>query len=572
MTLLLVVAAVAYLFTASGFLGSPLRFDEVEWAVQVEGILDHGVPRVDYADNPGIWLHSPFGYDAVYGMWHPPLYLYSLAAGAALFGPADAVLRATGLVWFAGSLALLAVLAGGLAEPRHRGLARRLALALALLAPLSAEGSLYLDIDNTSLAFGTLLFLVLYLRHLARPSPTRLALVVVAFAFCLASKLTTPLILVASVGLYHLLDRDLRGLVRAAAIALAGGALFALGYLAYCRIFDYPAAFMFDVSYLGKTEMYTEAHGLKLGLASLRWHLVWVSLPVAAVIAAAVARRAAAFRRRRRLAPVDLPLVFALAALVAYVPWGGMVGKYMVPALLAAAAAASVTLAPRLAEWPGAARPRAVAGWTAAFAAAHLLALPVLRFKPPGSSARTATWAGALGDPRNFQLLAAALLLALFALAVRRALSSPLRQALPVMLVLWAAVAPPLEAAKLQALPWELSPYRPLAERGFRDTLALVDRQLGPGTVIVAPKDAGYYFSGRHYGTEAVLIYEGRETLHALMRSPEVCAVVDSVAYPSLSAEDLRLGLPATAAELQVGTFAVFLTCGAFGAPAAGSR
>jgi aryl-alcohol dehydrogenase-like predicted oxidoreductase len=138
--------------------------------------------------------------------------------------------------------------------------------------------------------------------------------------------------------------------------------------------------------------------------------------------------------------------------------------------------------------------------------------------------------------------------------------------------VAWAGVAPPIEAAKLRAAPFELSPYRPLAERGFRETVGLLDRSLGPDAVIVAPKDVGYYFHGRHHPIEAVWSYEGPEALRSLMRSPAVCAVVDSTAYPLLSAEDLAAGLPPAATAVPIGSFVVYSTCGSIGLQAGASE
>ena len=67
------VAASSYLCVAGRYLDRPLRFDETEWPVQAGGILRHGVPKVLYGEEKMLWL-SPFrGYDAHYGMWHPPL-------------------------------------------------------------------------------------------------------------------------------------------------------------------------------------------------------------------------------------------------------------------------------------------------------------------------------------------------------------------------------------------------------------------------------------------------------------------------------------------------------------------
>ena len=49
-------------------------------AAQASAILVHGVPRLSFAEDRMQHLGSYYGYGAYYGMWHPPVYLYTLAA------------------------------------------------------------------------------------------------------------------------------------------------------------------------------------------------------------------------------------------------------------------------------------------------------------------------------------------------------------------------------------------------------------------------------------------------------------------------------------------------------------
>jgi hypothetical protein len=252
------LAGATFALTVSRYLNSPLRFDEVEWPVQAEGIVRHGVPKVLYSEERRLYVQPYYGYDAHYSMWHPPVYLYSLAASAALFGTGNIPMRAVGLAWFGLSLWLALRIAGHLSEAASRPLQRGILLALILLTPLLAEGSLYLDIDNTSLAASLLLFSWFFLRSSEEPSSKRLVVLSVLFMLCLWSKLTTPFILLGSLVAYYWMNRRFKqGIYYVLFIGGFGIVLFGLTYWIYCRVLQYPAWFMFDVTYWGKIQIST---------------------------------------------------------------------------------------------------------------------------------------------------------------------------------------------------------------------------------------------------------------------------------------------------------------------------
>src|SRR5262249_29155956 len=153
---LYIAAGLTMVLTVSRLISSPPRFDEADFAAQVSGIERHGVPKLLYSEDARLFPAPYYGYDAHYGMWHPPVYLYSLAGSAMLFGNSIFVLRAVGLIWFGLSLLLVWRISQLLIDKSHSSLVRAVPLALVSLTPLLAEGSLYLDIDNTSLTFGVL--------------------------------------------------------------------------------------------------------------------------------------------------------------------------------------------------------------------------------------------------------------------------------------------------------------------------------------------------------------------------------------------------------------------------------
>src|SRR5260370_17813974 len=109
------------------------------------------------------------------------------------------------------------------------------------MTPLLMQGGLYLDIANTSLSFALLLVVWLYLQDPDTVSPRRLGLLALAFALALASKLTTPYMLLPSIGVYPLLPlQPLRAFVPPALIGVPGTATFSHPFTPYGPLLPVP--------------------------------------------------------------------------------------------------------------------------------------------------------------------------------------------------------------------------------------------------------------------------------------------------------------------------------------------
>jgi hypothetical protein len=557
--LICVVAAATFIATVIRLLGSPMRFDETEWPPMAIGILRHGVPKLLYSEESVLYATSNlyYGFDAQYGMWHPPAYLYSLAAAAGLFGTGTLAMRATSLAWFLLSLVLVWKIAGLLLGKGAPLLLRALPIALMVMTPLLMEGGLLLDIDNTSLCFAILLLLWLYLKDPDTLAPRRLGLLALAFAFALASKLTTPYMLVASIGAYQVLrHQPIRGFVQAAVIGVGGTAVFGAAYLAYCTLLRYPAGFMFQFSYVGKSGSFLHYPGLNNSLHSMYWNLTWISVPIALLIASAIALRTVAFVRARRAQPIDLLLIFCVAGLLAYVPWYAAIGKYTVPPVAAGVLAAGIEFGNRLLALQRPVlrrRDLLIAGGTVVAAVLLLLVGTPLQFRPPAFYL-SSTGLGVITAPHIYlglKLVAFPLLLfGAWRLLRRR----PRSEVWLVAAVAYLLIANPIDIAKLAVMGPGSSPYRVFAEPGFDETVAFLNASLSghPGEVILAPKDIGFYFQGHHYGMEDVADVGNIST------RPNLRYVVDSTLYPA------KPGLDGVMRELslrevkRIGAFVVY--------------
>jgi hypothetical protein len=268
-------------------------------------------------------------------MWHPPTYLYSLAFASAAFGTSSLVLRVTGLVWFVLTLAVVWKLIG-LLYSELSPLFRALPIALILLTPLLNQGSMFLDIDNTSLGFFLLLFLYKFLQQPESLAPSRLLLLSFVFTLALWSKLTTPWMALAAIAAFHILNGRIRtALLQTASIAAMSGLAFGLTYLAYCNLLHYPWRYMLEFTYLGKQAQYTRSNSIVAALHSLRWQVVWVSPAIILVVLWTVFRRVRNYFSTRTAEGPDLVVIYAVIGLGMYDLWSGVVGKYTDPLVLA---------------------------------------------------------------------------------------------------------------------------------------------------------------------------------------------------------------------------------------------
>ena len=515
-------AAFSIGITAWRLLDSPLRYDEASFALQAAGIVSHGVPQTIVDGN------------VVYGMWHPPQYLYSLAAFRALLGGADWVARLAGLAWFAGTAIVMWRVAGPWA------------LSLALLSPLVAQGIFFVDIDNTSLAFAVTLFAAIFAAARRPHSGAMLMVLSGAFLLALWSKLTTPYIVLVAAGAFLVLNREAKGLLAIAAIGAGATVAFLAGYFALCAWAGYPWRYMFEFTYLGKRSAYlsTEGRSLVQLLHAVWWNVVWFSPALAALLGLMTLDRVRIYARTRRLSPVDFWVILAWAIVGAYSVWANVMGKYTFPAAIAASIALALWLPAVIAE-VRLRRPMVAA--TAAVGLIVFLALwvPPLVVKTASVEQPALTIASAATHPRNTALAAVVGSFAVFCLAALKALSGPTVGRVAAALIACAAAAAVTETPKVMLAEDDRSPYRAFDERGFEDVVDRLNARASTDKLI-GPKDIGYYFHGRSYALDGMRYTPtGEADVVEFIRRAGIAYAVDSTKNPIQDSDTLfrRAGL-----------------------------
>lgn len=549
-------AAIAvWVATCMTYANAPFRADETEVAWQArDGVRVHGAPVVLPSESLRQATPHEAAFGAFYGLWHPPLYVYLVAAVGAL-GPAEGWVRLLGVLCLLLSCVLIWRAARSeLGDETPREVVA-LPISLALLSPIVTQGSLFVDIDNTVLATLMLLFLWRFSRETESVWQWRRVVGLTALlAFVMWAKLTTVAMvwLTCAAGAVCA-DRPWRRLAELTVVGLGAAAVFALTFAAYCRAFDLPWQFMFELGFGGRRDLVGTVKSWEALMRSVRWTVMWVSPVLMVLLAGATIERAVAFWRVRRLRPVDLWLVLSVGMFVAYVGVGAMIGKYVMPAALMAAAFVGVRIARGWREWRLPSWPVIVGGALVLLVASMAQPSPLIR-AAAANAGRTAL------DPRVVTVVSLLLLAGAVAVVWTRAAGrerSRDRLGLAgLSMVVSLAAATPAPTWQLLHSPSDNGPLNAGLDVGFRELVATLQREVPADRAVIAMKDVGFHVQRRHFLLEYYLAQPG-DPLIALAHRPDVWGLVDSGPYPVVTPE-LLARMPVRRVET-VGTYRIYV-------------
>ena len=456
-------------------------------------------------------------------VFHPPLYVYTLAAWVKAFGASPASFRYFGFacLLLAGAVAVLLVQETWGSWPGWRF--HLWYWPLLLLNPYTLQTASIVDIDSS--IYGPVLVLLLWgaLRLGRCCSGPGAGWVLLAAGVCVALwfKLTTALILWPAFWL--LLRRRLGGwpaLWRATLVFWGGALLFLATYAAFCRLLDLNFRFAFafiaqSVFQRGAgsagladwlSRHLSQAPGVAAHLVSWGGVLPWVLLPVSTVLYG--------LRARRRAAPGDDPwfaiLLVCLSTVAVYClvtgVFGGAPFKYTFVfwPVVVAAAALQLSFAPFDKTAP-AAKP-ALAGAAIFLAAA---------------AASLAWWKdrliveGLAGAPALAMVAAPLLLLAAGGLMQATAGARRLGRLAVCAAALVSGGA--LLGTAIHQARADYSTTYDYGQVGFEDTAAFLRLHTSEDEILACMKDMGYATRRRYYETYAALYFPDPRWMNALV-------------------------------------------------------
>ena len=275
------------------------------------------------------------------GIYHPTLYIHSLALFIKLFGFNEGVVRLFGAISvFLSALIMLQIyrLLFLQKEELEKDFFSIIFLSLYLLNPYTIANATLPDIDSTILPALLLAFIYLALHFFKDVSNINVKTHYKAifylgllFAVNLWAKLTTPLILpVFLFGLLLLKNRLKRSLLVTALTALVGLAIFLVTYLTYCFMLHLPAVYTF--SFLLQSFTKGTSGGISLfdkilfNITFLNDFIYWVTLPLTTLIVAGFYNALSKIKNRG----YDISLLLGILALLTTIfyiclisPFGG---------------------------------------------------------------------------------------------------------------------------------------------------------------------------------------------------------------------------------------------------------
>lgn len=232
------------------------------------------------------------------GLWHPPLYAYSLGAFVKAFGSNENTVRAFGMCCTLISAILCILIYKVLFQVTWRSINKFIAifLPLFLLHPYTIANTTLPDIDSTVLPVTILIFIYGLIRS-SLPSnknePINWSLkktifMSLLFALNLWAKLTTPLVLIPflSLILYVRGLNLLKSLIVGVSVAFLGSAVFLITYGLYCYLltlpFDYTFKFLvssFTKNAASGGAMSERFAGIINHLTNTKYFVNWLGLP-----------------------------------------------------------------------------------------------------------------------------------------------------------------------------------------------------------------------------------------------------------------------------------------------------
>ena len=286
--------------------------DEIDFVKAANGIATTGVP-IFIAEGNNIQI----------GLWHPTLYATMLAASFKFFGVHEWSARMISVLF---TLLTLLVIYLIMRHLTFSNFSKVLAILIFLFNPLVVQGSLLVDIDNSILMFFIALFVYAYLK-LDREKPKNLVLLSILFAIALWAKIPTPPVLILSIFVFHILNREyIKGLRESITIGLVGGTIFLATWFLYCNLFDLPflQPFIHNIGGLTRGLRTGKIHFLLTHLWGFKNILFWTTLFFILLILIVSISRSKIYRKNRKLEAIDFLVIVGLLILLEYL----LVGSY----------------------------------------------------------------------------------------------------------------------------------------------------------------------------------------------------------------------------------------------------
>ncbi len=211
---------------------------------------------------------------------HPQAYIHFTQLAFSIFGTSINSARLAGSFSAIVSVWLIPILIH-YTWPDHPQRNRLTVIAIILTAinPLTPQNAMLLDIDNTLLIPATLMLIIAWAATLNSSTRQRIVVVSLTLAINLWIKLPTPPLIMAGLGVYHLIRREWKRAVEIVVAALVGLAIFGATFAIYSALSGYP--FSYFASTFGRADSFFNWRDLIARFPQgLGVFVMWLSIPL----------------------------------------------------------------------------------------------------------------------------------------------------------------------------------------------------------------------------------------------------------------------------------------------------
>lgn len=293
---------------------TPLTYDELHWVIGAETLIQTGKAVGCMGES-------------VEAQWSPPLHLKLQAFLFRLIGISNISSRLIGIVSILFQLVLFYFFGKTLFEKFNDQWKFLLLSSLIFVTnPAVIQGSLISTNDTTLLpVFLTLLALV-FLKFSKQIDLMGTLVLCVIFAVSLWEKLTTPFVMILSMSVYYLFNRNSRGVIRTAMILALGILLFFASWSTYAVLkgLDAFGPINYAISSFSSQRVCRQAGTVLFGFSTtvarfILWFGLYSLLPVVVVLILRILN----FTRKKICEPVDFLVIYVILVGIGYILVGG---------------------------------------------------------------------------------------------------------------------------------------------------------------------------------------------------------------------------------------------------------
>ncbi|MFH1783263.1 MAG: glycosyltransferase family 39 protein [Candidatus Omnitrophota bacterium] len=318
---LLLSIAIGLLFSSiiiSFNINKPFNLDEQEFACAAHNVIIKGIPLIEVDET-----YSERYEGQPLGLWHPPLYIYTLSLAFKILGESVLTARGLGFLFHLVTFIFFILICGKLFKDKEFYIVSSIAAIFYCINPIITQYTLLIDIDGGMLLLGMIGFSYFFISLDERKlSPKNIFFLGSLFGILLLIKFTTPPLIIPAMFTFYILQRRYKeAFLNPFLILIVGISVAWVIWYIYCRIFNMPL--FYPMEYTFKTKFHQGGIFLTkeklMGITfSFLSSLCWLSPWFMALMSFSIIYRISRFIRQKALEGVDFLLILGIVILLFY--------------------------------------------------------------------------------------------------------------------------------------------------------------------------------------------------------------------------------------------------------------